>query len=276
MKRIYTTMALLAAFATTASAQKDLSVTAFAPVTNQTYNNFNAGDTMRVAMILKNEGPDDMVTGDSVTVEFSLDWLIDPQGYVFRDTYGAAELNAMTSGGSDTISFAFIQGANLGATPDGPAIVKIPTNAVENDINFQAYGFAIDGTSKVIFDDPGADVVNGQISLDGNNVANPTGVKFGTPTGLSDLFQNKNKEVLYAYPNPTNGVVNFKYAFGNGNNATVRIADVTGRVVLTKDFGKQVGDKQLSVNASALTEGVYYMELITNDKTAFSKITITK
>ncbi len=276
MKRIYATLAVLGAFAMTASAQKDLSLTPLQPVNNQAYNNFNNGDTMVVAAVLTNLGPDNLAAGDSVTVEFPLDWLITPQGYVFRDTYGASELNSRTVGGKDTVAFAFIQGASLGSTPDGPAVVKIPSNKIENEIKFQAYGFRIDGTSKVIFDDPGADVDNNSVVMDGNNVANPTGVKFGNPTSISDLFASKNKEALSTYPNPTTGVVNFKYSFGNGSEATVRISDVTGRVVFTKEFGKQFGDKQLSVNVSALTEGVYYMELITDKKSAFSKLTIRK
>ncbi len=276
MKRIYTALALMGAFATTASAQKDLSITALAPITNQAYANFAAGDTMRTAAIVKNEGPDNLEAADSVEVSFDLDWVIEPQGYVFRDTYGSADLNAKTAGGADTVGFAFIQGANLGTTPDGPAIVKIPKDALEDGINFRTFGFQIDGTSKVIFDDPGASVSGGQVVYDGNNIANPTGVKFGTPTGLSDLFKNKNREALSTFPNPADKFVSFKYSFGNGTNATVRVTDVAGRVVLTQEFGKQVGDKQLTVDVSALTAGMYYMELVAGDKSASSKITVRK
>lgn len=276
MKRIYATLALLGAFAMTASAQKDLAITPLQPINNQAYSNFNNGDTMIVAAVLTNLGPDNMAAGDSVTVSFPLDWLITPQGYAFIDTYGASELNSRTVGGKDTMVFAFIQGANLGSTDDGPAIVKIPSNKTEDNIKFTAFGFKVDNNQRILFDDPGTDVDGGQVVTDGNNVANPTGVKFGNPTSISDLFLTKNKEALSIYPNPTTGAVNFKYSFGNGTEATVRISDVTGRVVFTKEFGKQIGDKQLSVNVNGLTEGVYYMELITDKKSAFSKLTIRK
>jgi hypothetical protein len=94
-------------------------------------------------------------------------------------------------------------------------------------------------------------------------------------TGIGDIIKGTERVNLVTYPNPTANTVSFKYNFSN-TAATVRITDIAGRVVMTKDFGKQSGEKELSIDVSALNNGMYYLELVADDKRAISKITVQK
>lgn len=114
-----------------------------------------------------------------------------------------------------------------------------------------------------------------QIDTAGSTMAAGAKIKLNCKTGIEDLFASGKTSSLMTYPNPVTGIVSFKYAYSN-NQVTVRIADITGRVVMVKEFGKQNGEKELSVDVSRLNNGIYYLELIADDRKAVGKITVSK
>lgn len=140
-----------------------------------------------------------------------------------------------------------------------------PYSAGDYIIFTQAYRFYI-----------GAPSANSlELDTAGSTIAAGTLIKINCPTGIEDLFTSGKTASLQTYPNPTNGLVSFKYAYSN-NQVTVKIADITGRVVMVKELGKQSGEKVLSVDVSKLNNGIYYLELIADDRKAVGKITVAK
>lgn len=79
---------------------------------------------------------------------------------------------------------------------------------------------------------------------------------------------------LQLYPNPAgSGSVNFNYDFTGKGAATVRIADATGRVVLTKNI-QGTGMRTINMDISMLRSGLYIMEVTAGDHRAVSKFTV--
>jgi hypothetical protein len=68
------------------------------------------------------------------------------------------------------------------------------------------------------------------------------------------------------YPNPSAGI--FTVEFANGLNKTINVTDITGRVVLTTT---STADK-VNVNISNLSNGIYYIKVISNNKAEVIKV----
>lgn len=101
------------------------------------------------------------------------------------------------------------------------------------------------------------------------------GIKIDCKTGIDDLFTGRTAPGLAIYPNPASRTIAFKYNFAN-TGATVRVTDIAGRVVLDKDFGKQSGEREISLDVSGLTNGMYYVELITDKQRSVGKVSISR
>jgi hypothetical protein len=134
------------------------------------------------------------------------------------------------------------------------------------------------GTYKypIIFDGFTADTTVVKDPVSNNNGTTPTFI-INCTTGIDELLGGLPKSSLNLYPNPaTASEVRMKFAFNN-ENATVRVSDIAGRVLITKNYGKQsTGEKELTLDISALQNGMYYVELTADDKRAISKLTVRK
>lgn len=271
MKRIYTTLALLGALATSAFAQKtiDLSISPYFPVNGTTYDNLAEGDTFYMAAIVTNNGSDALGAGDTIVIRRDLGMTGNPGIYI-DEGYLSANLPNTFAGGSDTLVWAFIQGSVLGTLADDTEVIcNFPTNAKADTSYMFIYGFNADG----FFTDEGIDE-GGNIS--GNNIFFWDDVTFGEPSAL-EAIKGLEKEQLLAYPNPAVNNISFKYNFKKNGNAVIRVTDIAGRIVLTQELGNQVmGEKTFSLDISALNNGMYQLELVTDDKRAISKFSVKR
>ncbi|PSK94856.1 T9SS type A sorting domain-containing protein [Taibaiella chishuiensis] len=269
MKRIYMMLGMIGALATGAYAQKtaDLEMTFLQPVNGQNFANLNAGDTFKIFVVIKNNGPAAVTATDTIKITtegFASDGTDD-----YNITY-TLNSPAIAANSSDTVYLAVRQGQSFGNSSVGPVTARFPTNSNDTLI---AYVRGIDG-SGVPFTDAGYDPTQDPpVDVAGNNI-DFAAFSFGTQTGLKDLFGTK-KEALNVYPNPTTGKLTFKYNFEN-TTGSVRITDIAGRVVLTQEYGKQSGVKEISLDVSSLNNGMYFVELTAGDKQAVSKITVQK
>jgi len=278
MKRILTSLALLGAFGFTASAQSDtfktidLSIAISNPTSNSSRPNLNAGDTFRVLSTLTNLGPDIVMPSDTIVVSAPIGWLghsdLVYSSRIFGDT--------IPVNGTRNITFTFVQGATVPVQGGSPIVLVIPSDQVVDNIEVNAYGYStIAGSSTAyLYTDDGIDLVNDEIQYGGNNLANPTGVRFGT-VGVFDV-KGLAKTDLNVYPNPAKEKVSFKASLVNAE-ATVRVLDIAGRTVLVNELGKQVaGEKEITVDVTSLNNGMYYVELVNGENRATSKITVQK
>jgi hypothetical protein len=253
MKRIYTTAALLGALVTGAFAQRhcDIELIAAAPANNTT---INCTDSFTLGYFFINSGPDMVLTTDTM---FVIDGEADGGSWVFS-------LTANANVGDTVIAYVGQSHKNMTKTlinSAGTAFVTAP--------------FA-NGTYKypIIFNGF-KDTVAVKDTVEANDGVTPTFI-INCTTGIDELTGGLPKSSLNIYPNPAATEVRMKYTFAN-ESATVRVTDITGRVLLTKVYGKQsAGEKELSLDISSLQNGIFYIELITDTQRAINKLTIRK
>ena len=108
--------------------------------------------------------------------------------------------------------------------------------------------------------------VTGTSAVSGCTATAVTSVTVNTCTGIHEATGNV---VFSVYPNPSKGQFILQSSVFP---ATLVVFDVTGKQVIRKD----ITEMETSVNASELTNGVYYISLITETGTANAKMLISK
>lgn len=256
MKRIYATLTLLGLLATGAYAQRycDIETILVTPTDGTTLP--CTGD-FPIKYLFINHGPDAILATDTLV---GLDPEIeDPSAGSF--TYsGEAVAVGDTLVGYDANTSLSITGALFNSA--GTSLVTGPFP--DGNYKYFAVFFGFSDTTAI------------KDTVSSNNLALHNVVINCGGTGIADAVKGLDRTSLFAYPNPAQSLVSFKYAFKAGN-AAVRVTDIAGRVVLTQDFGRQAaGEKTLSVDVSSLTNGMYYLELVTDEQRAISKLAIKR
>ncbi|MFA5032358.1 MAG: T9SS type A sorting domain-containing protein [bacterium] len=78
-------------------------------------------------------------------------------------------------------------------------------------------------------------------------------------------------------PNPASAYATIKYSLPNKTNVSLRIFDLTGRLVKKLYSGEQVaGTNNVSLKSSELSKGIYFVTLQTNSGTKTQKLTILR
>lgn len=99
----------------------------------------------------------------------------------------------------------------------------------------------------------------------------------GHGVSVKDMLAKRSVEALVVYPNPAANTLKFDYEFKQNTVASLIIRDVTGRIVKTENFGRQViGKETFSTNIANLPNGNYVAEFQTGEVTAVSKFTVAK
>lgn len=279
MKRIFSTLFLSAIVGFGAYAQRHCDIAlvhVFGPSNNAVIS--NCTDTNIVSgYIFVNKGPDVLLSTDTLKildVNNELGWV-----YLVRPT-GTIE-NGIIGEGDDAVP--------------APAINVQPNDTIlvfKWDDHYERFGTLIDPVAEVfVGPDPGPFFANGSylypIEFQGFSNENPTvedtaiannGVYIPitiacSTTGIAEV-KGLDKQSLSIYPNPTNDNISFDYNFVKATNAIARISDITGRTVLVKDFGKNIGDKKMTMDVSSLNKGTYIIELVTDEHRAISKFSV--
>lgn len=258
MKKILTSLALLGALTTGAYAQRvcDIETVYIAPVgSEESPYEINCTDSFGYEYLFINHGPDALQSGD--TFFYYSPWV--PDGYV---NYIAIDTDVNAG---DTVAHYggnthFDELERLWDISSGEPIYKPFANG---DYYFAilSAGFSADTTELNDSND--------------ENREGGTSLTIDCPVGIFDIHT---KESLSIFPNPAaTSTVNVNYSFSATTPAAIRVTDITGRVVLNQDLGKQTpGTQQFSVDVSTLNNGIYTIELITDQQRAISKLTISK
>jgi len=109
---------------------------------------------------------------------------------------------------------------------------------------------------------------NVMIRLNINDHSNPIdGVDVGK--AMSSLDQN--------YPNPFSDFTEINYTLANGNEVTLQVRDITGRVVLQQNEGfVPAGKHMLKINGGRLEAGIYLYTLQAGSFTETRRMTVTR
>jgi len=87
-------------------------------------------------------------------------------------------------------------------------------------------------------------------------------------TGIAD--QNQIDANLAVYPNPANEYTSIKVQLKNEQNVTLKLIDMNGRTVASRDYGKMNGASEIQLNTSNFEAGLYLIQL-TLDNTIVSR-----
>lgn len=96
--------------------------------------------------------------------------------------------------------------------------------------------------------------------------------EFITSVGVDELA-NQKTFLLNVYPNPARENINITYN-GLENQTQIHLYDLTGKEVLTQVWNNGIGLNQEQVDVSQLQQGVYFLTLVSGNKTTTQKIII--
>lgn len=93
--------------------------------------------------------------------------------------------------------------------------------------------------------------------------------------GINDMLLEAAENVMI-FPNPAQNELHFRYGFlRNTDNAVAHVIDMSGRILLTKELGKQsVGTEKFDMDISALPAGNYLLQISTGYINAVGKFTV--
>jgi hypothetical protein len=83
---------------------------------------------------------------------------------------------------------------------------------------------------------------------------------------IVDLIWGANGSTVSLYPNPTQDVLNIDLYTTKVQNTTVKVLDMSGRVVKQIQARSEAGMSTLSVSLGELSSGVYTVQVYDNDK----------
>lgn len=95
-------------------------------------------------------------------------------------------------------------------------------------------------------------------------------VRIGIISSAEDINENIGIDV---YPNPASQTVIADVSLEAASDVQVEVVDVAGKLMLTQSFANVTSDK-LQINISALTDGMYVMNIRTNDGINSQKFTV--
>jgi hypothetical protein len=90
-----------------------------------------------------------------------------------------------------------------------------------------------------------------------------------SPIGINEVQGND----LRIFPNPTTGVFRIVPANGDNNSLDVKVADISGKIILKTQFN---GEKEYELNLSASPAGSYYITITSGKNLLVRKLVIIK
>lgn len=281
MKKIFSTLALLGLASSLTFAQKnvDLELVSFdEPAMNSQVPNLASGESIQFVVTVVNNGPDVVAADDTLFLAFQGTGIATDGTNDYTLFAPAFTGQAIAVGESVQLAMEFTQGDNYGDAGNGPVITNFPQNA-EDTIYTWVYGKDLYGG---FFDDAGVSPnQSGSMMAPDDASSNNVGATvftFGNPndsTGIKDIDNSKN--ALVVYPNPANTSISVKYNFEQAATASVRVMDIFGRTVINNALGFQtVGEKEFNVNLNGLAQGLYTIEISTENGRATNRFSIVK
>lgn len=284
MKRLYITLGMLLSFSMASFAQ-NADVAAYLELNS--YQCLNAGDEIQPYDTVTNQpygiwgvvnmGPDLVDSGEIV-------WLATPTNeFVDSSMYISGYYTREAAAGDALVLLSYMSVDSIKVLMD--------IDAYENDTTGYFVNYMVPRQQLVDSQMYGFFVFNWGIGEDYQNPDNSDTVRSNNRTylpimwhcgpggdtgeGIEDMLLAAAHNITI-FPNPAQNELHFKYGFlRNTNNAVAQVIDMSGRVLLTKNLGKQpMGTYEFNMDISALPAGNYLLEISTGYINAVGKFTV--
>ncbi len=93
---------------------------------------------------------------------------------------------------------------------------------------------------------------------------------------LENSITNTQNADLSVYPNPTSGIVQFKYAATDKGAVQMNLTDIMGRIVMTKTIEKFSGLYEEVIDLKGMQDGVYFLNVVQGEEVRTEKIVLQK
>lgn len=81
---------------------------------------------------------------------------------------------------------------------------------------------------------------------------------------------------MIVYPNPTDGIVNVSFNGASNSTATVRITDMVGRIITSRNVTVTEGNNKVSFDMTQYSKGVYLVELSNESSHSVQRLMLDK
>jgi hypothetical protein len=117
---------------------------------------------------------------------------------------------------------------------------------------------------------------NGTVLASGGTFTDEESEQFRT--GLSSsISENTIVNAISIYPNPVNDIATLSFTTTEKSKTAITIFNILGEVVYSNEIGSlSSGQHIMPISTSGISEGMYFVNLITNNKIITKKITIVK
>jgi uncharacterized repeat protein (TIGR03803 family) len=163
---------------------------------------------------------------------------------------------------------------NTPITARGICWSLLPNPTVDDYISIDATGLE-SFTSSITALTPGATYYVRAYAT--NNVGTAYGNEINfTTTLVSSLKNYSDKNTISIYPNPAKGFVNLEINSLSSRSPEIRILNVNSEIVYKKNLNINSNDYKGTIDLSSLDEGVYCIQIATNDEVITSKVILIK
>jgi len=97
-------------------------------------------------------------------------------------------------------------------------------------------------------------------------------LNFDASINTNDL--NSNNDHISIFPNPANNTLNVRSRIEGGNNYTLRVTDIQGRIVVENEVKKGAGIHMETISTNNLSNGIYNVQVISSNGIATRKVVI--
>jgi hypothetical protein len=89
-----------------------------------------------------------------------------------------------------------------------------------------------------------------------------------------DEDSEETEETLFLYPSPANTFINMEMFSNADTEASIMITDMNGRIIQQKNIYLTSGDNSSEINTADLSEGIYFVSVISSQSRSMQKIII--
>lgn len=170
-------------------------------------------------------------------------------------------------------------GSSCAATPTLPffAVSSFYQNSYRIDIQYESYGLLPTSTGADTYYE--CDGTGGfSAGNDSENALQNWAVwaKVTNITGVADeaqLISSLEQNV----PNPFSANATINYTLAKASDVTFTVTDLSGKVILSQNYGKQsAGSQKITVDGANLANGIYYYTLTAGSSKATRKMVVSK